>query len=100
MSVEIYVQARMGSTRLPGKVLRPVLDIPLLGYLIERLKRVKEAQTFVILTSIDPQDDVIASFCKKNAVPCFRGPEDDVLLRYYQAAIDRKPEHIVRLTAD
>lgn len=100
MRVEIYVQARIGSTRLPGKVLKPVLGKPLLFYLTERLARVKQADSFVILTSTKNEDDCIVAFCEKQGIPYFRGPEEDVLARYHQAAIARRPDAIVRITAD
>lgn len=98
--VEIYVQARMGSTRLPGKVLKPIMGKPLLGYLIERLQQVKEADAFAILTSTNKQDDAIVSLCKDLNVLCYRGPEEDVLERYYRVAKERRPDAIVRITAD
>lgn len=98
--VAIFVQARMRSTRLPGKVLKPILNRPLLDYLIERLSQVQRASELVILTSIKKEDDVIASFCQERHVLCYRGSEEDVLSRYYQAALERKPEAIVRITAD
>lgn len=100
MRIEIYVQARMQSTRLPGKVMLPVLKRPLLDYLVERLEQVKKADTFAILTSTKTADDTIASYCERKRVSCFRGSEDDVLTRYYQAASERRPDAIVRITAD
>lgn len=100
MRIEIYVQARMGSTRLPGKVLRPVMNKPLLAYLIERLRHVTEADAFAILTTTAKQDDAIVKLCQELDVPCYRGPEEDVLLRYYQVAQQRRPDAIVRITAD
>lgn len=100
MSVEIFVQARMGSTRLPGKVLRPVLDKPLLKYMVERLWKVKNADAVVILTTEQRLDDTIEDFCQKEGVLCWRGSENDVLERYYQAALQRQTGTIVRLTAD
>lgn len=100
MRIEIYVQARMQSTRLPGKVMMPVLNKPLLEFLIERLEQVKEADTFAILTSTKAADDVIASYCERRGVTCFRGSEEDVLTRYYQAAKERQPDAIARVTAD
>lgn len=100
MQVEIYVQARMGSTRLPGKVLNHVLGKPLLLYLIERLRQSKEASNCVILTTTLPQDDVIVDFCKKHNQEYFRGDPEDVLDRYYQAAVLRKPDGIARITGD
>lgn len=100
MKVEIYVQARMGSKRLPGKVLKPVLGKPLLSFLVERLRNIKEADAFAILTTHSPADDAIVSFCEEKSIPCYRGPEDDVLTRYHQVALDRRPDVIVRVTAD
>ena len=100
MRIEAFIQARMGSTRLPGKVLKEVLGRPLLDYLIERLKQARELDDTVILTSKEVSDDPIVRFCDEKMVPCFRGSEEDVLDRYYQAALSRKPDGIVRITAD
>jgi spore coat polysaccharide biosynthesis protein SpsF len=100
MKVEIYVQARMGSTRLPGKVLMPVLGKPLLSYLVERLRKVTEADAIAILTTTQKEDDLIVNVCKELDVLCYRGPEDDVLQRYYQVAKKRRPDTVVRITAD
>ncbi len=100
MRIEAFIQARMGSTRLAGKVLKKVMGRPLLDFLLERLRQCQEIDEIVILTSVQPEDDVIASFCKEKQVLCFRGSEEDVLDRYYQAALTRKPDGIVRITAD
>ncbi|CAF24290.1 cytidylyltransferase domain-containing protein [Candidatus Protochlamydia amoebophila] len=100
MRTEIFVQARMGSTRLPGKVLKPVLGKPLLGYLLERLKDVKEVDEIVILSTTNSQDDVIEAYCQQLGIFCFRGSENDVLERYYQAALIRKVDVVIRITAD
>lgn len=100
MSTEIYVQARMGSTRLPGKVMKTVLGKPLLEFLIERLKRVKKATAIVVLTTTDARDDAIVNYCKEHNIACIRGPEDDVLARYWLAAKERKPTNILRVTSD
>lgn len=100
MSVEIYVQARMGSTRLPGKVLKTVLGRPLLSYQIERLKRVKRANAIVVVTSTAKEDDQIVRLCENEGIPCYRGAEEDVLDRYYQTAVQRRPDAVVRITAD
>ena len=100
MKTEIFVQARMGSTRLPGKVLKDVLGRPLLSYLIERLKRVKEADNLIILTTIQPEDDSIIALCEKEKVLWFRGSEENVLERYFQAAKQRQTDAIVRITSD
>src|SRR5690349_1171001 len=100
MKTEIYVQARMGSTRLPGKVMLPIVGKPALQLLIERLRRVSEVDAVVILTTINRVDDQIVSFCKEKGIDCLRGSEEDVLSRYYDAAEQRKPDAIVRITSD
>jgi len=98
--VEAFIQARMGSTRLPGKVLKNVMGRPLLDFLIERLRQSQEIDDIVILTSRQPADDAIVQFCMEKKVPFFRGSEEDVLERYYQAAARRSPDGIVRITSD
>ncbi|MBA3957014.1 MAG: glycosyltransferase family protein [Parachlamydiaceae bacterium] len=100
MQVAIFVQARMGSTRLPGKVMMPVLGKPLLEFLTERLARSSEANSYRILTTTESIDDPIADFCHSNHIPCFRGPNEDVLSRYYQAAQLYPADAFVRITAD
>lgn len=100
MRVEVFVQARMGSTRLPEKVLKPILGKPLLEFLVERLSQAKEIADIVILTTTEPVDDAIEQFCQQREIACFRGSEDNVLERYYQAALQRRPDAIVRVTAD
>jgi spore coat polysaccharide biosynthesis protein SpsF len=100
MVTEVYVQARMRSTRLPGKVLKPVLGRPMLYYLIERLRQAKEIDEVVVLTSQHKADDEIVAFCQQHRIDCFRGSEENVLERYYQAALQRQPDLIVRVTGD
>jgi spore coat polysaccharide biosynthesis protein SpsF len=100
MHIEAYIQARMGSTRLPGKVLKKILGKPVLEFLVERLSEAKEIDDIIILTSTLAADDAIAMFCQEKKIACFRGSEEDVLDRYYQAALERGPEGVVRITAD
>lgn len=95
-----FLQARMSSTRLPGKVLRPVLGMPMLGRQIERLRRSRRIDQLVVVTSVDGSDDKLTHFCQSIRVECFRGSLNDVLDRFYQAALHYRPEHIVRLTGD
>jgi len=98
--VVIIIQARMGSTRLPGKVLMTVFDKPLLGYLIERLSRAKLVDEIVIATTENSLDDVIEKFCINNKISCYRGSEDNVLSRYYDASIRFKANCVVRICSD
>lgn len=100
MKVVILVQARMASTRLPGKVLMPILDKPLLAYLVERLQRVECAHSFAIATSISPLDQPIVDFCEAEDVTVYRGSEEDVLARFYHAAKAEGADLVVRITAD
>lgn len=100
MTTAAFIQARMGATRLPGKPLLKVLGRPLLSYLIERLKRAKSLDEVIVVTSTSPRDDAIETEALKNGVKCFRGSEENVLERFYQAAQHYHPEVIVRITAD
>ena len=81
MKVVASVQVRMGSTRLPGKVMMPLGNRPLLGFLIDRLRLCKTIDDIVVATSVEPENDVIERFCSNEGVPCFRGSEQDVLQR-------------------
>jgi len=90
----------MGSTRLPGKVLRTIGHLPLLGHVLGRLAMSKHKLSVVVATSTLVQDDDIAVFCQISNVKCFRGDEFDVLDRYYQCAKLYEFKHVVRLTAD
>lgn len=100
MSIGIIVQARMGSTRLPGKVLLKIGGLPLLGHVLGRLGLSRHKLTTVVATTSLPEDDVIIDFCMSNEADCFRGSAYDVLDRYYQCALQKNFKHIVRLTAD
>jgi spore coat polysaccharide biosynthesis protein SpsF len=100
MKTVIIVQARMTSTRLPGKVMKTVLGKPLLEYLIERLRRVKLANKIVIATTMNDIDLPIVELCAYLNIACFRGSEDDVLARYHGAAIAHNADVIVRVTSD
>jgi len=90
----------MTSTRLPGKVLKKVLDKPLLEYQVERLKRSKRLDEIVIATTVNETDNPIVELAKQLGIKVFRGSEEDVLSRYYQAAIQNETDIIVRLTSD
>jgi spore coat polysaccharide biosynthesis protein SpsF len=94
------IQARMGSTRLPGKIMLPVLDKPILEHLVDRVKKSSNIDEIIIATSINKNDDIIEIFCKSQKIKCFRGSEKDVLLRYFEAAKKFSIDIIVRLTSD
>ena len=90
----------MGSSRLPGKVLMPIKGRPLIGLISDRLALRTCGGTFVIATTTNGEDDLIASLCAADGVPCFRGHAQDVLDRYYRCALQYGFTRIVRLTGD
>ncbi len=100
MKTVIIVQARMASTRLPGKILKEVMGKTLLEYQIERLHRVRLVDQIVIATTDQIQDQPIVDLCIKLNVPHFRGSEMDVLERYYGASLQYNADSIVRVTSD
>lgn len=100
MKTVIIVQARMTSTRLPGKVLKEILGKSLLEYHIERIRRAQLADDVVIATTINDTDQPIVDLCARLGVACTRGSENDVLGRYYEAATLHKADLIVRVTSD
>ncbi|MGE5403412.1 MAG: cytidylyltransferase domain-containing protein [Candidatus Saccharibacteria bacterium] len=100
MKVVLIIQARMTSTRLPGKILREIMGKPLLQYQIERLRKVDLAHEIVIATTANNSDQPVVELCSKLGVKYFRGPEDDVLERFYRAALENQADVVVRLTGD
>ncbi len=94
------LQARTSSSRLPGKVLKPILGMPMLLRQIERINRAKKIDKLIVATSNHESDDKLAEVCFENNIECFRGSLNDVLDRFYQAAKLYEPEHLVRLTGD
>ncbi len=100
ISIGIIIQARMGSSRLPGKVLSLVGSHPLLAHVTGRLALLKTPVSPVVATSRLPRDNAIAKWCIKNNIVSFRGDEQDVLDRYFKCAKVFEFAHIVRLTAD
>jgi spore coat polysaccharide biosynthesis protein SpsF len=98
--VVAVIQARMGSTRLPGKVLKPVVGRPLLWHIIHRLNKSKLIDSIAIATSVNPLDDAIVEFGNANGVTVVRGPENDVLTRFARAAEALDADVIVRVNAD
>jgi len=100
LRVVAVIQARMGSTRLPGKVLKPIAGKPLLWHIVHRLKRSQFIEQIAIATSTNPRDDAIVEFGRENGVAVVRGPEDDVLARFARAAELLDADIIVRVSAD
>ena len=94
------IQARLGSTRLPGKVLREVRGRPLLAWQLSQLARARSLDRVVVATTGSPADDEIARYCRAAGHALFRGSESDVLDRYYRAARAFEAEVVVRLTSD
>lgn len=98
--IGIIIQARMGSTRLPEKVLKKIQDKNLLEHILFRLSKLEHSVQVVIATSILEKDDAIEFFCKKSNIRFFRGSESNVLERYYMCAKENNFKQIVRLTGD
>ena len=94
------IQARMGSTRLPGKVLKLLQGKPLLWWDMYRIKQSRFVDEIVIATTTQPQDDPLAAPGETEGWQVFRGSEDDVLDRYYQAAERYRADIVVRITSD
>ncbi|MCK5023362.1 MAG: acylneuraminate cytidylyltransferase, partial [Candidatus Aenigmarchaeota archaeon] len=98
--VGLVIQARMGSTRLPEKVLMDLCGKPLLLHIIYIIRSLDENYMVIIATTTLPKDDAIKTFCDMYKILCFRGSEKDVLDRYYKTALTFNLDHIVRLTGD
>jgi spore coat polysaccharide biosynthesis protein SpsF len=95
-----FVQARMSSSRLPGKVLKPILGRPMLELEIERVRSCETIDRVVVVTSTHPDDQPIVDLCQRLSIGFFCGSMENVLDRFYQAAKKFKPDHIVRITGD
>lgn len=100
MRVVVIIQARMGSTRLPGKVLKLLKNKTVLSHVIDRCRSIKLADEIVVATTILPTDDSIEKEALQLGAKCYRGSEDDVLSRYFEAATECNADVIVRITSD
>lgn len=98
--VATIIQARMGSTRLPGKVMMDIEGKPVLWHVVQRVKAARKSGKVIIATTVEPDDRAIADFASAEGIPFYRGSRDDVLDRYYQAARIYRADPIVRITAD
>jgi spore coat polysaccharide biosynthesis protein SpsF len=94
------IQARMGSTRLPGKVLMNLGGDTVLACVVRRVERARLVQEVLVATTESSQDSLIVQECDRLGVRCFRGSESDVLDRYYRAALSCSAETVVRVTSD
>lgn len=100
MNVVAIIQARMSSSRLPGKVMQDIAGKPMLMRVVERVQRSSQIQAVCVATSTDPSDDPIEALCNQTQLVCYRGSMQDVLDRYFWAASTVQAEVIVRVTAD
>jgi len=100
MKIILLIQARMGSTRLPGKVMKLVNGKPMISLLLERVSNVKNISKVIVTTSEQPENDILVDYVKEVGGDFFRGSENDVLDRFYRAAKVFKGDMIVRITAD
>jgi spore coat polysaccharide biosynthesis protein SpsF len=94
------IQARMSSSRLPGKVLLPILEKPVIWHIYERMKISKKIDMICVSTSTNPKDDKIEEFCKFNNIEIVRGSEDNLVSRHLDAAKKFNADAIIRITAD
>jgi len=100
MKIVATIEARMSSSRLPGKVMKEVLGKPILHHLVTRLRAVPSIDEIVLATTSNPTDDVLVSFAKNEGIASFRGSEDDVMARVIGAADSVNAEIIVEITGD
>lgn len=100
MKIVATIEARMASSRLPGKVLMPLAGEPALKRMVDRIRRSRKVDEVVVATTTAPGDQAIVDFCAGNGIACFRGSQEDVLLRVLEAARWAKADLIVELTGD
>ncbi len=100
MKIAVIIEARMGSTRLPGKIMAKIVGKPMLELMIERVKRSKLIEEVIVATTESSGEKEIINLTRRLKVPCFQGSEEDVLSRVLNAAVKHKVDIIVELTAD
>lgn len=100
MKAVAIIQARMGSTRLPGKVMMPLAGVPVIKQVYSRVSMIEGLSGVLVATSTLDKDDRLAEYCANQEIPVFRGSEDDVLDRYVQAARQVDADVVMRITAD
>ena len=100
MKVVAIVQARMGSTRLPNKVMKPINGVPMIELLLGRLSKATLVNQIVVATSIDDRNKVLVDHVQKIGYACEQGSENDVMDRYIQAAKKHQADVVIRITGD
>ncbi len=100
MKINVFLQARVSSSRLPGKVMRLLLGEPMIMRQIERIKKSVWADEIILLTSLDSTDDYLSECCHEHNIKCFRGDLNDVLSRFTKALKEYPCDHVVRITGD
>jgi len=98
--IAAIIQARTGSSRLPNKIFKLIEDKPLIGHITERVKRAKLVDRVIIATTTNPSDNSVEEWCNENNIAVYRGSENDVLNRYYSAAVAFGATVVVRITCD
>jgi spore coat polysaccharide biosynthesis protein SpsF len=96
----VLLQARTGSTRLPGKAMKEIMGMPMLFYTVETLKRARGVDRVVMLIPTNPADDVLENYAEKWGIHCFRGSEFNVLERFYLASLEYRDSYYFRATGD
>jgi len=100
MKTVAVIQARMGSSRLPGKVLKPILGRPMLGHIVRRVRSVATIDEVVVAVPDDVPNEELRQFCERDGISVFAGSENDVLDRFYKAARHHQADPVLRITAD
>lgn len=96
----VLIQSRLGSTRLPHKVMLPIQNLCVLDHVVNRCKRAKSLNKVIVCTTDLPEDDLIYNHCLENNIPCHRGSSKNVLSRYHGAAVKFQCSHVIRVTSD
>jgi spore coat polysaccharide biosynthesis protein SpsF len=99
-NIVAIIQARNGSTRMPGKIFKELSGKPLISHICDRLNSSRYINQVLIATTLHQRDDILESWALQNKISCFRGSEDNVLSRYYHAAMEADADIIVRITGD
>ena len=100
MTIGFLITGRLKSTRLPKKVILEIAGKPMIVHMLDRIKLAKRIDKIVICTSTNPQDDPLEKIAKDETVYCYRGSENDVLMRLHEAAVKYHVDYIVNITAD